>query len=88
MDTIQQAIAQGWDDLLSRLAGPMSFRILLQPGIAMLFALRAGVGDASEGGPPFLFALIGSRQHRPRLMRETWRDVRNVILLAVVFDVI
>ena len=66
----------------------MGFRILLQPGLAMLFALRAGLRDAREGGPPFLIALIGSRKHRPALMRQLWQDVKIVFLLAVIFDVI
>jgi hypothetical protein len=88
VDALQQALSQGWDDLLSRWGGPMSFRILLQPGLAMLFALRAGLRDAREGGPPFLIALIGSRKHRPALMRQLWQDVKSVFLLAVVFDVI
>ena len=41
-----ETIARGWENLLGRLGGPMSFRLLMQPAMAIFFAVRAGIRDA------------------------------------------
>jgi hypothetical protein len=35
-----------WTDLIGRASGPMTFRVFLQPIMAMLYAIRDGVHDA------------------------------------------
>jgi len=37
---LYETIARGWEEFVDRLGGPMSFRFLMQPAIAILFALR------------------------------------------------
>src|SRR3954451_5380247 len=49
----QEAIERGWNNLIGRWDGPMSFRFLIQPAMAILFAIRAGLRDARQGEPPF-----------------------------------
>ena len=37
-------------DLIARVSGPMKFRLVLQPLMASIFAIRAGLRDALERG--------------------------------------
>src|SRR4051794_19394067 len=64
----------------------MSFRLILQPAVAILLALRAGMRDAREGRPPFLWAVLSDQSRRRELMRHGWKDVGNVFLIALVLD--
>ena len=41
-----ETLVRGWENLISRFGGPMSFRFLIQPAVAIFFAVRAGVNDA------------------------------------------
>ena len=53
---LEEALARGWENLVGRWGGPMSFRFLIQPAVAILFAIRAGLKDARLDKPPFLWA--------------------------------
>ena len=46
---MEEMIARGWEGLMARVGGPMTFRLILQPTMAALLALRAGLKDAREG---------------------------------------
>src|SRR4051812_14105605 len=37
-----------WTDLIGRMEGPMNFRLIIQPLIACILAVRAGLQDARE----------------------------------------
>ena len=41
-------------DLLDRVTGPMKFRLVLQPIMATIFAIHAGLHDARAGQPPVI----------------------------------
>jgi hypothetical protein len=34
-----------WENLIGRSAGPLNFRLLIQPTVAILIAIRAGLND-------------------------------------------
>jgi hypothetical protein len=38
-----------WEDLIGRLGGPITFRLILQPSIAVILAIRDGLKDAKAG---------------------------------------
>jgi hypothetical protein len=81
-----EALARGWENLVGRWEGPMFFRILIQPGVAIIFAIRAGLRDARQGKPSILWAVLsdpGSRQER---LRQVWKDVGTVFIVALVLD--
>lgn len=71
-----------------RVGGPMTFRIILQPLMATLFAVRAGLKDAQEGRPPYFWTLLTDSSQRVDLLREGWRSVARVFILAIIMDVI
>ena len=66
----------------------MTFRLILQPLMAGLFALRSGLKDAREGRPPYLWTIITDRSQRGDLLREGWKAITRVFVLAIVMDVI
>jgi hypothetical protein len=74
--------------LLERVSGPMKFRLVLQPCMAAFFAIRAGLADAKLGKPPYFWALLWDPGHREDLIKNGWKSVGRVVILAVVLDVI
>jgi hypothetical protein len=75
-------------DLVGRVTGPMTFRLVLQPLMVTLLAVRAGVRDARQDIPPYLSGLMGNRAMRRGLLLDGLRDVGRVFVLAVVLDLI
>lgn len=74
-------------DIAGRLSGPMTFRIALQPIMAMLQATRDGVKDARTGRPPYFWTLFTQpASERRRLIAEGVHAVLRVIILAIVMD--
>ena len=68
--------------------GPMAFRLILQPIMSLIYATLAGVRDAKAGNPPFLSALISGKADRKQLLKELWKDVGKVFILAVIMEAI
>ena len=75
-------------DLIDRLHGPFSFRFVLQPMMAAIYAVRDGVLDANAGKPAYLWSVLRHPQGRGDLLREGWHRVLRIILLGVVMDVL
>jgi hypothetical protein len=85
---MEELIVRVWEGLVNRIGGPMTFRLILQPTMAALLALRAGLKDAREGRPPYLWTVLTDPAQRVYLLREGWRSVARVFILAVVMDLI
>ena len=75
-------------DLLARVSGPMKFRLVLQPVMASVFAIRAGLADARAGKPPFFWTLLTDPAARDDMLKDGWKSVGKVFILAVVLDVV
>lgn len=76
------------DNLVDRVSGPMKFRLVLQPTMAAIFAIVAGLKDAKANRPPYGWELFTDPTHRVELMREGWKGVGKVFLLALALDVV
>lgn len=83
---MDDVIARIWTDLIGRISGPMSFRIILQPVMAILLAFRDGVADARAGRPPYLWTIFHDERDRRELLISGWRAMGRVITLAIVMD--
>ena len=46
MRLVEDMIARGWEQLVGRDHGPLTFRLVVQPLVAVFFALRSGLRDA------------------------------------------
>jgi len=75
-------------DLADRVSGPMSLRLLLQPAMAIVFAILAGLKDAKAGKPPYFWALASDPGHRADMLRDGWKSVGKVFIIAILLDVI
>ena len=79
-------LARGWENFLARPEGPFSLRFVIQPVIAVGIAVRAGLRDAREGRPPYLWSAITTRGDRAGLLRGGWKDMQIPFVVAVVLD--
>ena len=77
-----------WANLVGRIGGPMTFRLVLQPAVALFFAIRGGLKDAREGRRPHAWVILTDATKRKELLRESWQDVAKVFIAAVVIDFI
>jgi hypothetical protein len=83
---VNEILQRVWENLTGRIGGPMNFRLIFQPTVAIILAIRAGLADARRGRPAFLWAAITDPAYRPELLREGWKDIGKVFILAVVLD--
>jgi hypothetical protein len=83
MDEILRRV---WENLIGRTSGPMNFRLIVQPAIAGIIAIRAGLKDAREGQPAFFWAALGNPNYRSELLQVGWKDVGKVFVLAAALD--
>lgn len=74
-------------DLAGRLDGPLWFRLVMQPSIACVLAIRDGLADARARRSPFALSLATSRGQRAVLARDAWRGVGKVFCVAAALDV-
>jgi hypothetical protein len=80
--------ARAWEMLVGRIEGPFIFRLICQPAMATVLAIRAGLKDAREGRDPYLWKAVMDPASRPELIRNGWKDVRKVFWLALLLDVV
>jgi hypothetical protein len=84
------------DDFWSRIAGnltdrahgPMNFRFVLQPVVASIFGVLSGLRDAKAHRPPYLWTLLVNSAHRGDMIKDGWKSVGKVFIVALVLDVI
>jgi hypothetical protein len=88
MGLIADAISRGWANFLERPSGPLGLRFLMQPTVAAVLAVRAGIEDARLGRPAFLWTMLTDPRQRWRSVQSGWKDVRNVFLIAATLDAI
>ena len=81
-------IARIWHDLGGRVGGPLTFRLIIQPLVAIFLAVRAGLKDSREGKPPYFWSILNNQDHRRELLRNGWKDVARLFGFAVLMDLI
>ena len=84
---MEETLARVVHDEFGRLDGPLHFRILLQPTMAIIFAIRDGLKDARQGRPAYFWSLFTEPMLRRELLRGGWRSISRIFILAVVLDV-
>jgi hypothetical protein len=85
---MEDVIARYIGDMYGRVSGPLSFRLILQPAMAAFFAIRGGWRDGLAGRPPYFWHILRSHTHRWDLVREGWKDIAKVFVMALVIDAI
>jgi len=77
-----------FDNLIDRVSGPLTFRLILQPVMATIFAVRDGLRDAREGRPAYFWAIFTDPEHRRELFRDGWKSTGKVFIIAIVIDAV
>jgi hypothetical protein len=85
---VEDLLQRFFGDLLGRLEGPLHFRLILQPLMAMILAVKDGVKDAHAGRPPYFWELFTSPGRRGQLIRNGWKSVGKIFVVAVVLDTV
>lgn len=85
---MEDLLSRDWQDLIGRVDGPLAFRLVLQPLVAALLAIRAGLRSARQGEVPYNWALLAGTGHRRELLWQAWRDLGRLFIVAIVIDVI
>jgi hypothetical protein len=75
-------------NLADRVSGPMSFRFLLQPIMAAIFAIVSGLKDAKAGNPPYFWSLLSDKSQRVTMLKDGWKSVGKVFVLALLLDLV
>ena len=88
MSELQDLLLRMWTDLLARPAGPFAFRLVLQPLMAVLFAVRDGYTDARTGRSPYFWAVLHDPGQRRGRLVEGVKATVKVVLLGVVIDTV
>ena len=83
---MEDLLARIFENLVDRMSGPMKFRLILQPLMAAIFAVRSGLKDAKEGKPAYFWALFTQPEHRRDMFRDGWKSVGKVFVIAVLID--
>lgn len=76
------------NNLVGRVDEPLNFRLVLQPVMAGIFAIRDGLKDSRENRVPYFWAIFTEPARRGALVRESWQAVTKVFFLAVLLDLI
>lgn len=84
---MQEAFSRGWDELIARDSGPLHVRLLLQPLVASILAVRSGLNDAAAGRPVYFWTLALAPAQRRPLLKQLWKDVGKLFFVACVLDV-
>jgi len=74
--------------LMARVEGPLSFRFILQPLVALFFAFRDGRRDAREDRSPYFWALFTELEHRREMLQSGWQSIGKVFIVAIVLDLV
>jgi hypothetical protein len=85
---MEDILTRFFQDLVDRVSGPMKFRLVLQPLMATIFAIRDGMKDARVGRAPYSWAIFTDPVHRRELLRSGWKSVGKVFVLAVTLDAV
>jgi hypothetical protein len=76
------------ENLVGRIHGPMNFRLVLQPLMAIIFAILDGRRDAREGQPPYFWAIFTEPNHRRAMLQSGWKSVGKIFVVAMVLDAV
>jgi hypothetical protein len=76
------------ENLVARITGPMKFRLLMQPSMAIFLAIRSGLKDAREGKAAYFWALFTEPAERRAMLKDGWKSMGRLFILAVLLDVV
>ncbi len=86
MDAINEILNRAIEQLLGRASGPLHVRLLIQPIVATILAVRAGLRDSREGRPAFFWTVLTRPEERQILLHSGWKDIGKLFIVALLLD--
>ena len=83
-----EVLMRVWQNLVERPGGPMTFRFILQPIMATIAAVLAGIQDARAGRSPYFWSILRDPEQRGPRLQEGMVATARIILLGLVMDTI
>lgn len=77
-----------WNEILARPEGPLAFRFVLQPIVALSLAIRDGIRDAKSGRTPYIWTIVRVPAERRARLRDGWHATLRVVVVAALVDII
>jgi hypothetical protein len=74
------------DRVAARLAGPFSFRFVLQPIVAIVLGVRDGIRDGRQGTQSFLLDFLGNPHSRKPHLQQALRRLFLPPTVAIILD--
>jgi len=85
---MEDLLIRVWHNMIARVEGPMNLRLILQPTMATIFAIRSGLKDAREGRPVYFWSIFGDPLQRKEILKDGWKSVGKVFMLAIILDAV
>lgn len=85
---MEEIFSRIMENLGARVTGPMHLRIYLQPIMASVFAIIAGIRDAKAGKSAYFWAIFTQPEHRREMLKDGWKSVGKVFVIAMVLDIV
>lgn len=85
---MEEMLARFCDNIVGRLHGPLTLRLILQPIVATTLAIRAGIGDARAGRPLYFWAMLSDPDRRRDLLRQGLKDIGKLFVAACILDLV
>jgi hypothetical protein len=85
---MEEIITRIFENMVGRVHGAMHFRIYAQPAMAAIFAIVDGKKDAREGRVPYFWSLFTEPGHRSALLRNGWKSVGKIFIVALALDAV
>lgn len=85
---MEDFITRFFDNLGLKFDGPMKLRFIMQPLVSLIFAVRSGLRDSKSGKIFYFQGLITGKVERRDLLKEGWRDVGKLFIMALLLDII
>jgi hypothetical protein len=83
-----EARARVFQSIVDRPGGPMTFRFILQPVMAMVMAAIDGIRDARSGLQPYFWSMVANPEARVARLYEGVISTSRILLLGLGMDVI
>ena len=83
---MEEILTRFFTNLLERPSGPLNLRFFLQPTVAIIFGIRAGLSDARIQRKPYLRTIILDKEDRSDLIGEGWKDIGKLLVMACILD--
>ena len=85
---MEETLIRVWEDLIGRVSGPLTLRLVIQPAGATILAIRAGLNDSRHGKDALFLEHPSQSRTTKRPVARGGKDVGKLFITAVDLDVV